>query len=411
MFQKKAGRAPVLHPTGFRGAVAKMQLQVRCWVVLVASCVACQRPATKPVPSASASAASTRPVALLAGGFDLTSVEGGAALVVADPSQAGLSLTLFDEAGAARPARPLFDAKAPDAPRGVVDISEVAAAGLGTDLAVVWLEKSTNEARGRGILRRLIEPGNAPLVDLGAMLQPVSTPRGNLAIGSSEGRFLVLARGQKTACVDPTQGDCVGFDFFRLAAGSNAHPGPPLAVPLPCAQNSVSFAVSGGRWYYGVCSLATGKPLTTLFSIQNEPAYARADRVLEGCLPMGAVADGDSLVIIGDCAGTRRGVRVRGGNARLEDVGVEHLDAVCEAGQPLIRQLGAGGLHLSLGARQDRLEAFLPANYSLPQARAVWTGQTLMVAGLVGGRVALKGYRCDSTLLREVVLARSPSAP
>jgi hypothetical protein len=166
----------------------------------------------------------------------------------------------------------------------------------------------------------------------------------------------------------------------------------------------VSFAVSSGRWYYGVCSRSTGKPVTTLFSIQSEPAYARADRILEGCLPLGATAVDGDLVVIGDCAGTRRGVRVRGGNAKLEEVRVDRIDAVCQDGKPRLRQLGAGGLNLTLDERRDRVEAFLPEAFAPAQARAVWTGQTLLVASPSGASVTLKGYRCDSTLLREVAL-------
>ena len=212
---------------------------------------------------------------------------------------------------------------------------------------------------------------------------------------------MVLSRREKTGCADSNQSDCIGFDLFRQEINGSARTGSPLAVPLPCEQNSVSFAVSGSRWYYGVCSRSTGKPVTTLFSIQSEPAYARADRILEGCLPLGATAQAGDLVVIGDCAGRREGVRVRGGNAALEEVHVDRLEVVCEAGKPLIRQLGAGGLSLTLDERRDRLEAFLPPALSPLHARAVWTGQALLIAQQGGGRINVKSYRCDSTLLRE----------
>ncbi len=249
-----------------------------------------------------------------------------------DATRVGLALTRFDAKGKAGPTEPLFDAKAKDAPRGVTEISEVAVASLGADLDVVWVERSAQGARARGLLRPLQARGNAPLQDLNAVDLPLAGPRGNLAIASSEAHFLVLSRRQKTACADSNQTDCVGFDLFRQELSGTARTGSPLAVPLPCEQNSVSFAVSGSRWYYGVCSKSTGKPLTTLFSIQSEPAYARADRILEGCLPLGATAlDGD-LIVIGDCSGQRQGLRVRGGNAALEEVRVDRLEVVCDAG-------------------------------------------------------------------------------
>jgi hypothetical protein len=239
---------------------------------------------------------------------------------------------------------------------------------------------------------------------LKAVQEPIATPRGNVAVAGNDGYFLVLSRREKTVCADSNQSDCIGFDLYRREAGGALRSGSPLAVPLPCEQSSVSFAVSSNRWYYGVCSKSSGKPLTTLFSIQSEPAYARADRVLEGCLPLGASADGGDLIVVGECDGTRRGVRVKGGNAALEEVRVDRLEVVCDSGAPLIRQLGPGGLRLALNGRRDRLEAFLSPALGPPHSRAVWTGSTLLVATPVGpeNSVRVKRYRCDSTLLREV---------
>jgi hypothetical protein len=284
-------------------------------------------------------------------------------------------------------------------------IDEVVAVTLGERLAVSWLEHSAKGAELRGMTRPLLQADGASAWPMGDILPPLAAPRGNLSLATSDGRFLALTRGRPSPCAEPTLRGCVGFYFFHLGPDGNNRSGPPLAVPAPCAQNAVSFAVTGARWYYGVCSRELGKPVTTVFSIQNDPAYyARADRVLEGCLPLGAVAIDDDLIVAGDCAGARRAVRLGGGDAASREVRVDRLEAVCQGGKPLIRQLGPGGLQLPLSGRRDRLEAFLPPNLNLPQSRAVWTGQTLLVAGLVGSSITLKGYRCDSTLLREVAL-------
>lgn len=342
-----------------------------------------------------------------AGAFDLVTTEGGAALVWAPDGGAELWLSLLDEQGAERRREPLFRASgdASAAPTGS-RIAEVAAVARRHELAVAWLEQTGGAARSRAIVRAISDSGSAPRVlEIGAVLTPVSTPRGNLAISSTNERFLVLSRGKQDDCVDATEHDCVEFGFHRLEASSASAQGLPLSVPLPCDQNSVSFAVAGSRWYYGVCSRATGKSVTTLFSIQTEPEYARADRILDGCLPLGALAQGGDLLVVGDCGGERRGVRVRGGNAETSDLRVDRLDAVCDAGHPLLHQLGPSGLSLSLDGPRDRLEAFLPPNLAAAASRAAWTGQTLLVAQTSGGKITLKGYQCDSTLLREVPLA------
>ncbi len=390
---------------------AFMRLRFGLLTLLLA--VSCKHPSHSSPPGASAAvnAKASAPVVTgqpALGAFDLTSTDSGAALVSLDATRTGLALTRLDARGRAQATEPLFDAKASDAPRGVTELSEVAAASLGGDLDVVWVEKSAQGAHARGLLRPLQARGGAPLQDLSAVQLPIAAPRGNVAIGSSDGHFLVLSRREKTACADSNQSDCIGFDLFRQEASGSARTGTPLAVPLPCEQNSVSFAVSGRRWYYGVCSRSTGKPLTTLFSIQSEPAYARADRILEGCLPLGATAQGGDLIVIGECGGQREGLRVRGGNAALEEARVDRLEVVCDAGKPLIRQLGAGGLNLPLDERRDRLEAFLPPALSPPNARAVWTGEALLIASPTRSgdgtrpQVTLKSYRCDSTLLREM---------
>jgi hypothetical protein len=384
----------------------------------LALAVACKRPSGTHAPSSVSATAAAKPAqgsralafadrhVASAGAFDLVTTEGGAALVWAPAGNAFVSLTLLDELGAELRTEPAFaESNDAQAPAAGVSVSEVAASARGNELAIAWLEQAGTAARSRGIVRSISESGSAPrVIEIGAMLTPVSTPRGNLAITSSRDRFLLLARGQKSDCIEATENDCVGFGFHRLAATGASAQNLPLTVPLPCEQNSVSFAVAGSRWYYGVCSRATGKPVTTLFSIQTDPEYARADRILEGCLPLGALAQGGDLLVVGDCGGERRGMRVRSGNAEASELRVDRVDAVCDAGHPLIHQLGPSGLNLQLDAPRDRLEAFLPTAVAAPAARAVWTGQTLLVAAASGGLVTLKGYRCDSTLLREVSL-------
>jgi hypothetical protein len=392
-----------------------------CILGLLALLVACKRPtashaaggASSAATWASAMAAGAGAVSVAdrhvssAGAFDLVTTEGGAALVWAPAGSASLSLTLFDEQGRARRTEPVFTESA-DA--GAVplaaSVSEIAAVARGNELGVAWLELAGGATRSRGVVRPISDSASAPrVIEIGSVLGPASRPRGNLAITSSKDRFLVLSRGQKSECIDATENDCVGFGFHRLDAATGATAqNLPLTVPLPCDQNSVSFALAGSRWYYGVCSRATGKPITTLFSIQTDPEYARADRILEGCLPLGALSQGADLLVVGDCGGERRGVRMRGGNAESSELRVDRLDAVCDAGHPLLQQQGPSGLHLSLDGPRDRLEAFLPSNLAAQASRAVWTGQTLLVAVATRGLITLKGYRCDSTLLREVSL-------
>jgi hypothetical protein len=377
------------------------------WLALLLACQACKHRATVSESSGAEKPKASHFSPLNPGAFDLASADEGAVLVVAE--RAGLRLVSLDRAGKATKSETLYRPELrTDAPAGRApppfEVRELVTATLGTRLAVVWLEQDRSSIRVRGLSGPRRALSNPPL-SIGTADAPIASPRGNLAVGAVDDHFVLLTRAGRAACADPTERDCLGFSFFQFEAPDARHGGPPLAVPSPCAENALSFVVAGARFYYGVCSASTGKPITTLFTIQNEPSYyARSDRVLEGCSPTGAVAVGDDLVVAGQCSATRRAIRLRGIDRAPEEVYVDRLEAVCQSGKPLIRQLGTGGLQLPLGGRQDRLEAFLPVSLALPGARAVWTGQTLLVAGVVDSRITLKGYRCDSTLLREVSL-------
>ena len=386
-----------------------MPTRVGTWLALLLACQACNHRANPQGSSVVAKPARVQPLLQHSGAFDLASAETGAVLLVAEGAR--VRMTVLDLAGKAHETKTLYrkelasdgiaDARVPQS----FEIDELVATTLDTRIAVVWIERDRSSTRALGLSGSLSGTAGASAVSMGDVQQPIATPRGNLALSATDGHFVAFTRANSTPCSDQTQGDCVGYSFFQFDSGHPHRSGPPLAVPEPCAKNALDFAVSGTRWYYGVCSDSGGRPATTVFTIQNEPSYyARADRVLEGCLPVGAVAIADDWVVAGDCAGARRAVRVRGGDRAPEEVRVDRLDAVCQSGKPLILQLGVAGLKLPLSGRQDRLEAFLPARFSVPGARAVWTGQTLLVAGVVDSKLRLKGYRCDSTLLREVEL-------
>ena len=58
-------------------------------------------------------------------------------------------------------------------------------------------------------------------------------------------------------------------------------------------------------------------------------------------------------------------------------------------------------LALALTASQSRLEAWLPENVAPPGSRAVWTGESLLIAAPQSGEVSLRRYECvDGDLTR-----------
>lgn len=340
------------------------------------------------------------------GAFALRTVADGAALVWADAETGALSFALFDREGVEHAVRPLLaepsraDAE-PSATRGSVE--ELAAAARGNELGVVWIERSGNELRTLGAVRALQGEARDQPSDLGSVAPPLAAPRGNLAIAvTRDGDFLALSRGMKADCIRTNESECIAFSFHYLTSRGVKQRGVPLIVPKPCERSAVVFATLGDRWHYGICSRNSGKSVTTLFAIQPEPAYARADPVLEGCFPAGAFGFEGDLLLTGDCATERRGVRVTGPNAEFRDVSLSYVDATCKASHLVVRGPGAAGLKLTFAGPQDELEAILPRSLVPLSGRAVWTGRALLVAAAANGELELRRYRCDSSLLRPI---------
>jgi hypothetical protein len=138
-----------------------------------------------------------------------------------------------------------------------------------------------------------------------------------------------------------------------------------------------------------------------MFTIEYEPEYARAQDVLDGCSPLGALSLDDGAVIVGDCSGKRRIARIRGGDAPREELAVGDLMTECNGERLLI---GGAGFRLALTKPLQRIETLLPDELAPRDAQAVWTGHALLVgvadATERGHRFRLHRYVCDRDTLR-----------
>jgi hypothetical protein len=242
--------------------------------------------------------------------------------------------------------------------------------------------------------------GAAPaLLDLGPAAISAESARGNLKLVAelAQTRALVMWRGLAAPCVDPQASSCVGFTFRRLRAGSSETTGLPLSVPVPCASHSVQLAVSAGRFHYGVCTREGTDPVTTLFSIQYQPEYARAEPLLKGCLPLGTVDVDAQPWLIGDCHGKRKAVPVPLSDEKVQPDYIDALQISCTPERALLRQ---GRFALTLREPRADLQAILPASLLPNGARAGWTGKSLVVAFLAASRLTTRTYVCRAGTLQ-----------
>ncbi len=276
-------------------------------------------------------------------------------------------------------------------------VTDLSATLLGEQLALAWVEQSKDEARA--VATVLGEAAPATLLDLGPAALSAESARGNIAIAAeqSRDRALLLWRGLEAPCVEPQSAPCVGFTFRRLRSGVAENSGLPLSVPVPCASHSVELGVSSGRFHYGVCTREGAEPVTTMFSIQYEPEYARAEPLLKGCLPLGTVDVAGRPWLVGDCHGKRQAVPVPLTDEKVEPSYLDALEISCTPERAVLRQ---GRFSVTLREPRADLQAILPARLLPSGARAGWTGQSLVVAYLAVSRLETRSFACRSGTLQ-----------
>ena len=183
-----------------------------------------------------------------------------------------------------------------------------------------------------------------------------------------------------------------------------------LAVPRPCTSHAAQLAPRGGSrgpgadevgpFDYAVCSLAPASSALTIFSIRPSPAYAMAREVFAGCTPLGAARFAGDAAFVASCEGERRIARIDRESGELSVESLEPRGLVCGAAGASLR-LGAGWLRPSepLGG----LELLLGEDLAPPGARAIWTGEALLVARWAAdGTLALARHACRGAALVEL---------
>jgi hypothetical protein len=129
-----------------------------------------------------------------------------------------------------------------------------------------------------------------------------------------------------------------------------------------------------------------------------EPSYARADKVLEGCTLIGMTRiDPQALLLIGDCGPVRRAVRLGLSMTPPAELVLQEPSVRCTPDGPIV---SGSGWSLPLDGPRDRLEAILPPALSPDGARAVFTGQALLVAEPTATGLQLRTHTCSDGELR-----------
>lgn len=328
-------------------------------------------------------------------GFELVASATGATLVWSPSKRdaGAVRKVEFDGAGAfASPASVAVDASAVTG-----EVTDLAAAWVKDRLALAWVEREGAKARVR---TAWAGSGVAPF-EVGAAWTGPRTARGNVVVAARADRALVFSRGDQAACIDSANHGCFGFEFHELTSGGLEKSGLPMSVPVPCADNSTQLAVTGRRLHYGVCTQTGEHPVTTMFTIERDPDYARADPLLEGCTPAGTFVWQSAAWLVAECESGRRAVRLGARDEPAEYLDLHALRLDCHAGAATVR---APSLDLPLDEPRSGLAVLLPPNLAPPGARAVWAGRALVVGTTLADRVRLARYTCAGDTLRTETL-------
>jgi hypothetical protein len=243
------------------------------------------------------------------------------------------------------------------------------------------------------------ESTTAPF-ELGAAWSGPRTARGNVVVAARDDKALVFARGDQATCIEPGRSGCFAFGFHELDATRAVESGLPMSVPVPCTDDSAQLTVVGSRFHYGVCTDTGKHPVTTMFSIQRDPEYARADQLLEGCTPTGTLAWRGAAWLVADCEGVRRAARIGDDAAEQLDLRAPRLE--CSGGTLRVR---TSSLDLALDEPRSGLAPLLPPDVAPPGSRAVWTGRALVVAASFAEQLRVTRRTCEGTRLLMTTIA------
>jgi hypothetical protein len=341
---------------------------------------ACEKNPAPPRPSVS-DAGSAREVTGPAA-FDVVELGRIAVLIWADPA-GRIVAERFDREGGRTQSLRTADA-----------VTELAALRVGERIAVSWVELG-KRARVRAALFDFAS-GDPAVTELG-FTDARRGVRGHVALSARDGSaFTVMHRAEQADCVDKP-GRCTRFEFHEVRGGAASSRPMPLLVPEACPGGVAGLgAHEAGIRHYAVCSMENGRRVNTVFTIQEQPMYAVAERALEGCSSEGflALPDGKEY-LLGRCGdGLRRAFRP----ARVERKG-----ASFDVSEPTLGCLSSGieilfsldgARHYRLETPEERVERLLPERIAPAGARAVWTGEALIVAQPSGTELEVSSWSC-----------------
>lgn len=220
----------------------------------------------------------------------------------------------------------------------------------------------------------------------------VPTPGGRLAIAADDGGLVALYHRIVPAPCVASEGICARYDRFGLGAdAARAGRGTePLEIDQPCEPLLGGALWSDGSWFTSVCHVQP-QPRALVFTIRPAIHYAVATELPAGCRPAGLAPRTGGALALGACPGGAVRVPLDVMGQAGPPIDARAAGARCEDGRPVV---GWPGQELPLSTARGDLAPLLPPAVAPLGARAVWTGEALLIATQVGDVIELRRRRC-----------------
>ena len=269
-------------------------------------------------------------------------------------------------------------------------ITEIDASASGRRVAVAWIRGDGGDAEVEATYSLDGGRSFAAPDRLGPTVRG-STGRLDLA-AHEDGSLVLYHRLPEGPCV-ASDGTCARFT--RTGIGGDPSGGmrgtEPLEVQNPCEPLVSGALWHDGTWYHAVCH-ADPEPSTLVYAIRPAISYAAPIDLSSGCRPLGIAPLDTGVAVMTRCAGRTTATQLDAMGRPLARFDPAEPSVACAAGRPSITLSERARLRLD-GARED-LEALLPGAIAPAGARAVWTGEALIVAAHADGLVTLRRSRC-----------------
>ncbi|MCA9606124.1 MAG: hypothetical protein KC619_11045 [Myxococcales bacterium] len=371
-----------------------------CWVVSLIVALGCDDPPPPPAPPPPP----PPPEPIVAGrtiaddaAFAIVPSADGARLFWAVPYRegGGIRTVALSATGAAlggdQPVATRGAAAGGTAEQHVSQAVELDAFAVGRRIGVAWVVDYGHHLDVQGTWSSDGGERFATVEDLGTTIRLDAGARGRVVVAGSPDRLVAFHRLEEGDCV-ATEGRCAMFARHGLD-GASAGPGT-NEVRHPCEPLVASALHRDGTWYHTVCHVEDGAPSTTVESVRPAISFA-GPTSFEGCVPEAIAPLDEGVLVVTRCGGERVGHQLdETGRVGATFRPLERV-AACEDGRPVLRvRQGRREAKLQLGPAIGRIEGLLPEDIALPGARAIWTGEAILVAVPQSRSLSVRRYGC-----------------